>query len=86
MGEAPKPAEALSRKWFLQTVLVVAGNQILGRVLEVWLTKPVSHGLAVFIPLSALTLFLHKESPQKTPLRLLYCVGGTVFVFFLFRW
>ena len=86
MAEAPRPAEAISRKWFLQAVLVTAGNEILGRILEVWLTKPLSHGLAAFIPLSALTLFLHKESPQKAPLRLWCSVGGTVFVFFLFRW
>ena len=86
MGEPQKRTESLSKKWFLMVVLTTAGNEILGRLLELWLTKSVAHGLAVFIPISALTLFLHRESPQNTPVRLLYCVLFATFVFFIYRW
>ena len=86
MGEPQKRTESLSKKWFLLVVLTTAGNEILGRLLELWLSKSVAHSLAVFITFIALTLFRHKESPQNTPVRLLCCVLFAAFVFCIYRW
>ena len=73
-----------SRLW--PFVLAVMAKEILAKVLEVWLTKPVSRSLAFFISFTPLTWFVYHDDPKKMRWALLYCALGAVFVFFLYRW
>jgi len=68
-------------------MFVNIADNVLGRILEIWLNKPLARALACFIPISVLIWFLyHSDQPEKMPLMLFLCALLAVFVFFLYRW
>ena len=86
MAKALKDVKVPGNGRFWPFVLAVMAKEILAKVFEVWLTKPVSRSSAFFISFTALTWFLYHDDPQKMRWMSLYCALGAAFVFFLYRW
>ena len=87
MREVPTQTRPFSSRWLVGLMLVNIADNVLGRILEVWLTKPAARALACFIPISVFIWFLyHNDQPEKIPLMLFLCALLAVFVFFLYRW
>ena len=87
MGEAVKETKTLSTRWLSGLMFVNIADHSIGRILEVWLTKPVARSLSFFIPFSVYLWFLCQgERPEKMPRMLLACGLLAVVVFFLYKW
>ena len=86
MDEASKDVKVPGNRWLWQFMLALMAQEILARVHDVWLTKPVSRSLAFFISYTAVTWFFYHDDPQKTLETLLHSALGAVLVFCLYRW